>query len=161
MAIELIDEIIPKNNADFHMVNSYYVKGGFHEASDEADRDLLPVSRRKIGMLCYCTTSDKTYQLRGGVENINWQLYNPSSTQIQDVNAVISALTNRITELETRVSTLEESLTKPVAIAGTFKAGELRANEGLGKKTSYDIEQYNVAPIPSSLSTNFKKKLKK
>ena len=57
--IELISEIVPKNNGDFPMVNSDYVKGGCHQAETYDDMLAISSSRLKNGTLCLVTTPVK------------------------------------------------------------------------------------------------------
>ena len=62
MAIQLISEIQPKNGGDFAMVDDQYIKGGFHTVDSTAERDSIPVSRRKAGMYV-SLVNGATYEL--------------------------------------------------------------------------------------------------
>ena len=63
MAIELISEIVQKNNQDFALIDSNNVRGGVYSVQSVSDRDNIPTKRRKSGMLCYVIDEDKYYKL--------------------------------------------------------------------------------------------------
>lgn len=67
MGVEIISELIQKNNGEFPLVDSNNIRGGFYQVSTIVERDAIPTQRKKEGMLVY-TTSDKTYwRLESGV----------------------------------------------------------------------------------------------
>ncbi len=63
MAVELISEIIQKNNGEFPLLDSNNLRGGFYSVNTEAERDKIPTARRKVGMLCYVIENNKYYRL--------------------------------------------------------------------------------------------------
>lgn len=63
MAIELISEIVQKNNQDFPLIDSNNVRGGVYSVQSVSDRDSIPDKRKKSGMLCYVIETDKYYKL--------------------------------------------------------------------------------------------------
>lgn len=66
MAIELISEITQKNGQQFPLVDSNNLRGGFYSVANIAERDSIPVIRRKEGMLCYVIDIQKYYRLENG-----------------------------------------------------------------------------------------------
>ena len=60
MGVELISEIVQKNNQDFPLVDSNNIRGGIYTVNTIEERDSIPVRRRKEGMLCY-VVNDKWY----------------------------------------------------------------------------------------------------
>lgn len=58
MAIEIIDELRQKNNGQFPVVDANNIKGGYYQVQTLAERDAIPMARRKIGMLCFCETGE-------------------------------------------------------------------------------------------------------
>ena len=63
MAIELISEIVQKNGGTFPLLDSNNLRGGFYSVNTEAERDSIPINRRKVGMLCYVIEDNKYYKL--------------------------------------------------------------------------------------------------
>jgi hypothetical protein len=63
MAIELISEIVQKNNGTFPIVDSNNVKGGVYSVGTIEARNSIPAERRKLGMLCYVESEDEYYKL--------------------------------------------------------------------------------------------------
>lgn len=63
MAIELISEIVQKNNNSFPILDSNNIRGGVYSVSTIEERDAIPAERRKIGMLCYVENEDEYYKL--------------------------------------------------------------------------------------------------
>lgn len=59
-------------------VNTYAIgdcnemQGTVHSVEDNTARDAITTARRREGMYCYVISSEKTYQLIGGVDNANW-----------------------------------------------------------------------------------------
>ena len=92
MAIEIIDTLSQKNNGNFALVDSNDIKGGYYQVESIEERDNIPAVRRKVGMLCYVENDTNTgiiYQLKGGLDNSNWHIFEAgsSSSSIEcDVN---------------------------------------------------------------------------
>jgi hypothetical protein len=63
----------PDSNDNFPTHIANYGKGNIHSTIDLTERDNIPVERRLEGMLCYVTSVARTFQLKGGVDNFNWQ----------------------------------------------------------------------------------------
>ncbi len=61
--IEIISKIVPKNGRDFPVVEDSYVQGGFRSLEAESDRNAIPVSSRKTGMIVYVRDDQKYYKL--------------------------------------------------------------------------------------------------
>ena len=58
MAIEVISEIIPKNNGKFPIVDSNNIKGGFHSVNTINDLTTIPNLNRQEGMVVYVKNSN-------------------------------------------------------------------------------------------------------
>ena len=85
MAIEIIDTLGQKNGGIFPLVDSNDVKGGYYQVKSIDERDNIPEPRRKIGMCCYVEDNvdgGVIYQLIGGIDNSNWQVFETSSEDI-------------------------------------------------------------------------------
>ena len=65
MAIEVISEIVQKNNQQFPLMDSNNIRGGFYSVQTVEDRDNIPKSRQKEGMLCYVIQEQEYYRLEG------------------------------------------------------------------------------------------------
>lgn len=70
--IEIISTLKQKNNLDFPIVDSNDIKGGLYLVNNLSERDNIPKTRRKEGMVCW-VKDDGFYQLIGGIESTNWQ----------------------------------------------------------------------------------------
>ena len=82
MAIEIIDTLGQKNNGIFPLVDANDVKGGYYQVESIEERDNIPTVRRKVGMLCYVengTDEGVIYQLKGGLDNTNWHIFEVGS----------------------------------------------------------------------------------
>lgn len=72
MGIELISEIVQKNNQDFPLLDANNIRGGFYQVNTIEERDNIPDKRKKEGMLCFVKTDDTkihTYQWSDGKWN--------------------------------------------------------------------------------------------
>ena len=67
MGVELISEIIQKNNQDFPLVDSNNIRGGVYTVNTVAERNNIPKVRIKTGMLCYVIEEDEYYKYNGSV----------------------------------------------------------------------------------------------
>lgn len=47
-------------------------QGGHHSVATLVDRDAITTERRVEGMTCYVAATITTYQLQGGIANVNW-----------------------------------------------------------------------------------------
>lgn len=65
MGINLIDEITPKNDADFPMVQDTYLKGGMRVVSTTTERDNITTERKTTGMLVHVTADGNDYRWNG------------------------------------------------------------------------------------------------
>lgn len=70
--IEIISTLKQKNNLDFPIVDSNDIKGGLYLVNTVSEKNSIPTSRRKEGMVCW-VKDDGFYQLIGGIDNTNWQ----------------------------------------------------------------------------------------
>ena len=55
--------------------------GGYYQVNSIHERDEIPLSKRKEGMLCY-VKNDRIYQLLGGIDNVNWTIFYSNSRNI-------------------------------------------------------------------------------
>lgn len=69
MGIELISEIVQKNNQQFPLVDSNNIRGGIYSVNTLIERDSIPLERRKNGMLCYVSQEEEYYKLN----NDTWE----------------------------------------------------------------------------------------
>lgn len=69
MGIELISEIVQKNNQKFPLVDSNNIRGGIYSVNTINERDNIPLERRKNGMLCYVSEEEEYYKLN----NNTWE----------------------------------------------------------------------------------------
>jgi hypothetical protein len=63
MAVRVQDTILPKNDADFPVVDSGHVKGGHHEVANATARDAISAALRSVGMKVVTQNDGKTWQL--------------------------------------------------------------------------------------------------
>ena len=57
-----------------------FVKGGFKKFNTIAERNAMPLSFSDTGMICYVTTLDSFYYLKGGTSVSNWTILKTGST---------------------------------------------------------------------------------
>lgn len=57
-----------------------YGIGGFRSVIDENARNEITDDRRKEGMIVYCINEQTIWQLVGGISNLNWKVFKPSSS---------------------------------------------------------------------------------
>ena len=70
MGVELISEIVQKNNGTFPLVDSNNLRGGIYTVKTIEERDNIPDERRKSGMLCYVSDESEYYKLEN---NNTWE----------------------------------------------------------------------------------------
>jgi hypothetical protein len=56
------------------------IKGGYQVLASTVDRDVIPASLRKAGMLVYTVASNETWILGPGITNGDWSLVTPNVT---------------------------------------------------------------------------------
>ena len=78
MPIELISEIVPKNNGDFALVDDNNLRGGFQTVFTIADMEAIPADKRKEGMQVFCQDTQLTYVLKS--DKTTWQNNTPPPT---------------------------------------------------------------------------------
>lgn len=72
MAVNVIDQIQPKNAGAFPVMQDAFLQGGWRVVSGLAERNAIPEQRRKVGMRCKTITPDTTWALVGGITNGHW-----------------------------------------------------------------------------------------
>ena len=71
--VEVAGYISPTALSDtFPTHDSQFGLGGGHEVTDETARNAIPATRRREGMTCYTQNDQQTWQLQGGILDINW-----------------------------------------------------------------------------------------
>lgn len=77
MSIKINDnfELLHPSDDGF-VVDDSLVRGGFSVANNIAERDAIPLSARKIGMIVYVLSEDVEYVLDGSTYNSSWELRN-------------------------------------------------------------------------------------
>jgi hypothetical protein len=79
--------IRPHSNRDqYPTAYANEIKGGHHTVSTLEHRNSIPHERRSEGMFCTVTTQKVTYQLLGGIENSNWEVFTTSGGGSSDGN---------------------------------------------------------------------------
>ena len=62
MAVKIADTL--KAMGNFAVVDTNDIKGGYYQVATIQERDNIPESKRKIGMLCWVAEDDKVYKLK-------------------------------------------------------------------------------------------------
>ena len=70
MPIEVISEIVPKNDQPFAIVDDNNVRGGYQVVASTAERDAIAIDNRKAGMQVYCQDSQLIFTL--GPNLVTW-----------------------------------------------------------------------------------------
>lgn len=96
MGIQILSNFFrPNPVADYYLVSDVDLQGGYRIVADNTARDAIVTSQRKIGMLVYSIGSATTYQLIGGLLNVNWVAQASSAYDTIQNNG--SSLTQRTT----------------------------------------------------------------
>ena len=77
MAVTVISKIKQKNAADFAIIDDIDINGGLRVVATTTDRDNIPESRRKEGMLVKVISDGETYELQNDM--ITWLVWNPGA----------------------------------------------------------------------------------
>lgn len=77
MAVTVISKIKQKNAADFAIVDDIDINGGLRVVDTISDRDNIPESRRKGGMLVKVVSDGETYELQNDL--ITWLVWAPGT----------------------------------------------------------------------------------
>lgn len=89
MSIELIAEIVPKNNGKFALIDDKVIRGGFHCVNSILERNNISSDRRKEGMLVAVISNNTIWQLKNGIENVNWSEFTVAS-EITEISSSFS-----------------------------------------------------------------------
>jgi len=73
MPLELDQEIIRRNDANFVLLDDRNITGGLHTVSTVAQRDAILSNLRKAGMLCWVQSVATMYQLQ--VDLVTWSVF--------------------------------------------------------------------------------------
>ena len=63
MGVQIIGELVQKNNGKFPLIDANNIRGGFYSVDTLQERDNIPRERLKVGMLCYVKQDNKYYKL--------------------------------------------------------------------------------------------------
>lgn len=101
--LNIVGTIVPCDERDTYATHdSQYGKGGWHEVATLAERDAIPVERRRIGMVVFVKEDYTNYQLKQTISNDGWVAF---ATPDQD-----GTLTEAIKQMEKRVDILNEKV---------------------------------------------------
>lgn len=64
MPLQIASFLIPKNGLSFYLIEDIYLKGGMQVMPSTQERDAIPETSRKAGMLVYTVADEKFWQLR-------------------------------------------------------------------------------------------------
>lgn len=68
--------IVPNDSSDVYSTHDEtFGRGGYRSVKTIAERDAIKIALRKEGMLVKVLADDKTYTLKGGISNTNWQIF--------------------------------------------------------------------------------------
>lgn len=101
--IEIISQLVPKNNANFAVADVNHLKGGYIQVDtkEEMQAFLLYSNRLKDGMLCFVKENRRFYQLMGDVWK-TWQVESGATMSLTTV-ASLSDLINSSLEVRGQV----------------------------------------------------------
>jgi len=120
--------LAPLAGNPYPIVYSNDVMGGYHQVATIAARNAIPALRRQSGMLCTVldagSGTPKTYQLLGGILDVNWVEFTSGSAATVTTNA---NLTGEVTSVGnattlTNAAVIGKVLTGYVSGAGTVAA---------------------------------------
>lgn len=73
-ATNILSELAIRNNPEAVVVDTSRVRGGSRYVDTLADRNNIPYDARVLRIMrCYVQETDKTYELRGGITDADWQ----------------------------------------------------------------------------------------
>lgn len=81
--------IVPDDTqSNYATHDAQYGRDGWRSVADLTERDAIYSPRRKEGMIVWVVSEGKAYQLIGGIDNANWQLFETASAiaDLTDVN---------------------------------------------------------------------------
>lgn len=70
MPLQIASFLIPKNGLSFYLLEDIYLKGGMQVVPSTQERDAIPETSRKPGMLVYTVADEKFWQLR--TDGLTW-----------------------------------------------------------------------------------------
>jgi hypothetical protein len=70
MPIEVISELVPKNDGAFPVVDDNNIRGGYQTVSTIAERNAIPQDKRKEGMQVFVQASSISYTLEADL--VTW-----------------------------------------------------------------------------------------
>lgn len=98
-ATTILSKLQVRNNPDLPVTDTNHVQGGAWSVADVATRNLIPGPLRLANVTrCYVEAEDRTYVLRGGIENDNWQpdLTGGGGGSGKGINKFVEALTMQV-----------------------------------------------------------------
>jgi hypothetical protein len=106
MNIEIIDQLVPKNDGYFGVLQDGYLIGGYRSVKDVAARDLIPASRRVAGMRVKTLSDGRDWILGSGLSNGEWFL-----TSVMGNQALLAILNDPSVILDLFVSAIGNDTT--------------------------------------------------
>lgn len=82
MGVQVISELVQKNNGDFPIVDSNNIRGGCYQVSTMEDLYNIPEIRLKVGMLAYVSSTDAYYILS---PKNKWELFNTGGSSVDTI----------------------------------------------------------------------------
>lgn len=81
MPLEIDQEIVRRNEADFKLLDDRNITGGYHTVADLPARDAIQVSLRKVGMLVYVAPpTDTVYILQSDL--VTWAFFSAGNVPV-------------------------------------------------------------------------------
>lgn len=154
--------IAPTDSSDVYAVtDSQYNKGGYREVATLIERDAITNERRRIGMMVYVQSEDKSYYLKDGIGNINWTEFvsggivpvNRGGTGLSSVDSGKLLFGNTSTELATSNSLIydivkRQLLTPKLVLTneslGTVESGKLEFSSSKLYFSIDNTNRYNI-----------------
>jgi hypothetical protein len=91
MPIEVISEIVPKNEATFPVVDDNNIRGGYQTVATVTDMEDIPADKRKEGMQVFVQASSVAYTLESDLVTWNPTEVPSAPTPTFVYNQIISA----------------------------------------------------------------------
>ena len=138
--------IAPSDTADLYATHKEeFGQGGYRAVTNVTERNLIGMSRRKLGMIVYVIDVDKEYKLLGGLENTNW-VYTPvTAYEIAVANGFVGTKDQWLASLRG----LDGKSAYEIAVANGYTGTEaqwitsIKGIQGPAGKSAYEIAVAN------------------
>lgn len=96
-SIRVTGFIAPSDSTDIYATHdSTYGRGGLREVATIVERDAITADRRKEGMVVYVEEDGQTYQLVGGVDNADWEIFGNAAATIGSYVTTVNGVSGAI-----------------------------------------------------------------